>query len=123
MPLVGLKLGTIHRGRVVGDIDRALERALRDLNARIDVKGKREVALKLTLEPTAVSDGQVTAAQISYSIDEKLPKDKKSPEMALFDGTTGTFHVSDVSADARQMDVEDELARRRNSESGIVKAE
>jgi len=113
--LVALTLDTVSAGQFRAGIDRALTEALAWCLAH---PGGGKYGLTFTLDLQCVTDDQVTMVNAEHGVRSKVPGLKGLKTQALVEN--GKVLVSKFDMDARQMAIEDELAKRRKEASDAV---
>lgn len=67
-------LATMDGGRISTAFEQALNRLRYDCEDRPAIEGKRIVTLSVTMEPVPDDDGSLGSVDVSFALNEKLPK-------------------------------------------------
>lgn len=105
MALEQLRLDNLDQGRLWEQAQGALERTMKDLFERPDLKMPRQISITVDLTPGDLdSHGQLTNVVIGHGVKSSLPA-LKSKSIGMVDGRN--VMVSMHQPDARQMDIAD----------------
>jgi len=67
-------LAEMDGGRIMEAFEQALNRCRFDCEDRPAVKGAREIALVVTMEPVCDDNGELGSVDVSFDLNDKLPK-------------------------------------------------